>query len=258
MSAKILWLISMISLCPLLLPDAKAQSNELRLAVASNFAATLKELREDFKLKTRRSFSISQASTGKLYAQIVHGAPYDIFMAADSKRPELLAEQGLAFEPVVYGRGQLTLVIKKTPSVNCADPVLSVLNKKNFNKLAVASAKTAPYGVAAEEFIRAADKWNELEPSLVRGESVLQAFHYLESANADAGLIASSLLTESDGQLSGRYCQWQIPLQSYRSLEQKMVILKNTNKLALARLFSEYLKSEGAKAIIKSNGYLVD
>ncbi|MDH5394023.1 MAG: molybdate ABC transporter substrate-binding protein [Gammaproteobacteria bacterium] len=210
----------------------------------------------DYEHRTGKTFSISQASTGKLYAQIIHGAPYDIFFSADSRRPALLVRQGLAYEPAVYAQGQLMLITRKGPGDLCNEDIDQVLLKKRFKKLAIANPKTAPYGIAAEQFINAHGKWNELSRQLVRGENVLQAFHFVTSGNADAGLIAKSLLI--DFQNSRRYCQWQVPRQLYQPVKQEMVVLKSTKKRQLVQSFYDYMKSADAKAIIKKSGYFVE
>jgi molybdate transport system substrate-binding protein len=233
-----------------------SESGKFSVAVASNFSITLKKLRLDFKKRTNIDFSISQASTGKLYAQIIYGAPYDMFFAADSVRPDLLTRSGLAHKAVVYAKGQLVLVKNKKSKESCFVSIKQALNSKTINRFAIANPKTAPYAAAAEEFIRASAKWRELMPKLVRGDNILQAFQFVTSGSAEAGLVAKSLLVNFSD--SGSYCQWQVPEKFYQPIKQKMVVLKGAENNRTAKLFFDYIQSAAAKKIIKEDGYLVE
>lgn len=233
-----------------------AVANKFSVAVASNFSITLKKLRLDFTQKTGVNFSISQASTGKLYAQITYGAPYDMFFSADTIRPDLLTQSGFTYKSLVYAKGRLVLIKNKNAIESCSVPIKQLLNHKVINKFAIANPKTAPYGVAAEEFIRANVNWDELSPKLVRGDNILQAFQFVTSGSADAGLVAKSLLVNFHD--SDSYCQWQVPTKFYKPIKQKMVVLKGAENNPAVTLFFDYIQSAVAKKIIKEDGYLVE
>lgn len=231
-------------------------SNDFRVAVASNFSIALKNLRLDFKQRTGNDFSISQASTGKLYAQIIYGAPYDLFFAADVKRPDLLLKKSLAFESLNYAEGQLVFIVKNNSKFICADTLKQALINSRRKKVAIANPKIAPYGLAAQQFLKASNEWNTLTPNLVRGENILQAFQFVASGGVNAGFVAKSLLVGSD--YSKSYCQWEVPRESYQPIKQKMVMLIRAKNNTAAMLFYTYLKSDAAKKIIKESGYYIE
>lgn len=233
-----------------------SEDAEFSVAVASNFSITLKKLRLDFKKRTRISFSISQASTGKLYAQIIYGAPYDMFFSADSIRADLLTKKGLANKAVVYAKGQLVLIKNKKTIDSCSVSINHVLNSKTIHRLAIANPKTAPYGAAAEEFLRANALWDGLMPKLVRGDNILQAFQFVTLGSADVGLVAKSLLVNFKA--SNAYCQWPVAEKYYQPIKQKMVVLKGAADNRAVKLFFDYVQSKAAKKIITDNGYLVE
>lgn len=231
-------------------------SDEFRVAVASNFSIALKSLRLDFKKRTGNDFSISQASTGKLYAQIIYGAPYDFFFAADVNRPDLLLKKRLAFKSLVYAEGQLVFIVKKNSEFMCEDTLKQALRNSRNEKMAIANPKIAPYGLASQQFLKASNEWNRLSPNLVRGENILQTFQFVTSGGANAGFIAKSLLVSNDDLNS--YCQWDVPKELYQPIKQKMVVLSRAKKNTAAMLFFHYLKSDSAKKIIKESGYYVE
>ena len=228
-----------------------AESPVVRIAVASNFALTLKELVRDYENRNEYKVSISQASTGKLFAQIIHGAPYDIFFAADEKRPDLLIKKNLVKTGVVYAQGQLVMLARGESGL-CQ----SALNKTTLNKLAIANPKIAPYGLAAKQVLMSLNKWKTLQSKLVMGENVLQTYQFLLSGSADAGFIAKSLL-ENSGKLD-TYCKWHVPLDLYQTLNQKAVVLKRSKGNLAVESFFNYIQSDKAKIIIRSNGYRVE
>lgn len=256
MNSKTISLCCAIFFCLLSSQSAASGSNGFKVAVASNFLMTLKKLRLDFVKKTGISFSISAASTGKLYAQIRYGAPYDIFFSADEKRADLLFKQGIATTPIVYAEGKIALLANKNIINNCNSSIGKVLTNTKIKRFSIANPKTAPYGVAAEQLIRSYSKWSELTPKLVRGENILQSLQYIMTGSAEAGIVAKSLLI--DLKESALYCDWDIPRKRYKPIKQKMVLLNNAKGNKAVDLFYDYMKSNAAKGIIKSNGYYVE
>lgn len=236
----------------LVLCQSVASAENVRVAVASNFSATMKKLAEKFESETGNKVIISSASTGKLFAQIIHGAPYDIFFSADSKRAELLVKKSLAESAKIYAYGQLVYVIKKTQVKQCAPE----LHLKAIKKVALANPKTAPYGLAAQQVLVSLDEWDAAKSKVVMGENILQAYQFIATGNVDAGFIAKSIFITSQ-ELSD-FCQWLIPENLYLPIKQKMVLLKRSNNNSEARKFIRYINSATAKKIIEESGYRVN
>ena len=223
----------------------------LNVAVASNFAHTLKLLSTDFTKQTGHQLRISSASTGKLYAQIHHGAPFDVFLSADEKRPELLVSENKA-EPAtayVYAQGQIVLLSNIVSGNSCQD----VLSSSDLKRLSIANPKTAPYGVAAKQVMERLDLWQRLQPRLVKGENIAQTLQFVSTRNAQAGFIAKSMLQM--GKQVEHACIWDVPADMYSPINQKMVVLNKAKDKASARAFASYMRSDAAKEIIKSTGY---
>lgn len=256
MNLKTTSLCCAILFCLLSNQSAASSSNAFKVAVASNFLMTLKKLRLDFVKKTGINFSISAASTGKLYAQIRYGAPYDMFFSADEERADLLFQQGIASTPIVYAEGKLALLANKSIINNCSASIGKVLTNTKIKRFSIANPKTAPYGVAAEQLIRSYGKWSALTPKLVRGENILQSLQYIMTGSAEAGIVAKSLLI--DLKESELYCDWDVPRKRYKPIKQKMVLLNKSKRNKSVDFFYNYMKSNPAKEIIKSNGYYVE
>lgn len=227
------------------------QAETLNIAVASNFVYTLKLLSEDFNKQTGHALRISSASTGKLYAQIQHGAPFDVFLAADEKRPDLLISENKADESSahVYALGRLVLV----SNIAVEDGCQSVLTSPQLKRLSLANPKTAPYGVAAKQVLENLSLWSSLESRLVKGENIAQALQFFVTKNAQAGFVAQSMLMMD--KKVGHSCVWDIPGEMYLPIKQKMVVLNKAKDRPALQAFIQYMKTEAAKEIIRSSGY---
>ena len=226
-------------------------ADTLNVAVASNFVHTLKILSSEFGRLSGHQLRISNASTGKLYMQIQHGAPFDVFLAADEKRPDLLvaeekADQSSAY---VYALGKLVFVSNITSDGACRDVLLSPYLKR----LSIANPKTAPYGVAARQVLEGLGAWSQLEPRLVMGGNIAQALQFVSTKNAQAGFVASSMLIL--GNEIDNACTWEIPADMYSPIKQKMVILNKAKNKAAAQAFVQFMQTTQAKEIIKAAGY---
>lgn len=225
------------------------QAAELRIAVASNFLITIEKLAEAFAYETGHRIKVSSGSTGKLYTQIRAGAPYDLFLAADGERPSLLEAEGriLSDSRKTYALGQLAFWSRKEGLEISVD----ALKSNPPRRLALANAKTAPYGRAAEQ---ALDRLglNELGSQRVRGENIGQTFQLVYSGAAELGLVAHSLVL---AQQSGSALL--IPEENYEPIEQQMVIVKRTKQPELARQFQQWMLTKG-RQIILDDGYLLE
>ena len=230
-------------------------AEELRVAVASNFYSTIKVIAEQFELKTADSSDqqhkviLIPGSSGKHYAQIINGAPFDIFFSADTERARLLeqserAESGTRF---TYALGKLILWSSMD---NYVDLKGDVLKSKDFRYLAIANPKLAPYGKAAEEVLKSLNIWTDLGGRIVRGENIAQTFQFVSSGNAKLGFVAHSQIKSSDLSISGSF--WEVPQSIYRPIEQQAVLLRDS---ALAREFLSFVKSTESLSIIYESGY---
>lgn len=228
-----------------------AQAETLNVAVASNFTHTLKLLSDDFNKQTGHQLRIISGSTGKLYAQIQHGAPFDVFLAADEKRPELLVNENKADQAsaYVYAIGQIILLSNIAPTDTCQ----SVLTSPALKRLSIANPKTAPYGAASKQLLEKLSLWSQLQPRLVMGENIAQALQFVSTKNAQAGFVAKSML--SMGKKIDHACLWDVPSEMYSPIKQKMVVLNRAKDKVAAQAFIQYMQSAQAREIIKASGY---
>lgn len=227
------------------------QAADVRIAVAANFTDTTRELIDAFVEKTGLEASASFGSTGKLYAQIEHGAPFDVFLAADSHRPALLESkgQGVAGTRFTYARGKLVLW---SPDVGAFSDGEAWLKSGDFARLAMANPKTAPYGLAAQEVLTHLSLWNPLQPRLVRGDSIAQTFQFVATANTPAGFVA---LSQVRAWPEGGGALWQIPQHLYSPINQQAILLTFGENNDAAHQWLDFLKSDTATQIIRHYGY---
>jgi molybdate transport system substrate-binding protein len=232
-----------------LLLSSPSFADEVRVAVAANFTAAMKEIAREFEKESGHKMVVSYGSTGKLYAQILYNAPFDLFLAADRKRPQLLIEKGLAERPFTYATGKLVLWSSdETREVN-ADS----LKKGEFERLALTNPKTAPYGAAAVTVMRRLGLYETLLPKLVQGDSVIQTYQFITTENAQMGFIALTQVVLDD---SGS--RWVIPQELYEPIRQDAVLLQKGKQNSAAIAFLDYLNSASAREIIQRYGYGVE
>lgn len=233
-----------------------AHAETLHASVAVNFAKVLEELGKGFKAETGHELKLSTGPTGKLYAQIVNGGPYDMFFAADVEKPQALVKDGLAVKDsfMVYAQGVLALW---SPSLPVKDNYKTVLEEASFNHLAIANPKVAPYGAEAIRVMEALGVYEKLKPKIVYGESLAHAFQYVQTGNAMLGFLALSQLVdpESPAYQKGEY--WLPPQSMYQPLDQAAVILKRAENNPAAQAFWSYLRSDAARAVIERYGYKI-
>lgn len=227
-----------------------ASAATVKVAAASNFVAPLNALAADFAKRSGHQLQISSGATGKLFAQISHGAPFEVFLAADDEAPGKLAAAGLASKNTLftYATGRLVLW---SSAGNTPDE--DTLKSKSLNKLALANPKVAPYGRAAVAYLQAQGLYDGLKSKLVYGENIAQAQQFVASGNAQYGLIAASLVM-LDGQFKlGQ--GWLVPAQYHQPIRQDAVLLNPGQGNAAATAFLQYLKSAPAQQIIRRYGY---
>jgi molybdate transport system substrate-binding protein len=224
-------------------------ADEIRVAVASNFSSTLQALAHKFEAATTHKIRLISGSTGKHYAQIKHGAPFDVFFAADRKRPQRLEREGigLAGSRFTYALGNLVLW---SPKSNFIDAKANVLRQGKFQHLAIANPKLAPYGRAAKEVLKNLGLWKTLSLKLVRGENIGQAFQFVSSHNAELGFLAFSQVKKLQSRIEGSI--WKIPPRLYNPIQQQAILLKDS---PATQAFLRFLKTKEALGIIKAHGY---
>lgn len=229
-----------------------ALADDIQVAVAANFTAPMKEIAAAFEKETGHVVKAAYGSTGKFYAQIKNGAPFEAFIAADDTTPTKLVDEGAAVAGTqfTYAVGSLVLWSSKPAFV---DSDGAVLKSGDFNKVAIANPKTAPYGAAAIEVLTGLGLLEQVQPKLVTGENIAQTYQFVSTGNADLGFVALSQVMEK-GKITGGSA-WMIPGTLHKPIRQDAVLLSpGKDKPAVGALMA-YLKGDEARAIIKSFGY---
>lgn len=236
----------------LLAAAASANADEVQIAVAANFTAPMKEIAAQFEQATGHKVRASFGATGKFYAQIKNGAPFDILLAADDETPARLEKEGatLPHSRFTYAIGKLVLWSAQ-PGV--VDDRGEVLKQATFAHLSIANPKLAPYGAAAVETLQKLSLYQALESKLVVGESIAQAQQFVASGSAQLGFVAMSQVYEGGKLKSGS--AWVVPAGLYAPIRQDAVALaKGKGNPAVAALL-KYMQGDKVKAIIRSYGY---
>ncbi|WP_243543869.1 molybdate ABC transporter substrate-binding protein [Pseudodesulfovibrio tunisiensis] len=240
-------LASLILAVMLLLPQA-ASAADLLVAQAANFMPAMKEIIPAFEKQTGLTVQATYASTGKLYGQIVNGAPFDLFLAADQRRPAKLFKDGLAAEPFVYAKGQVVLWTMKKEL--CAKPWTEILKDDSVRKVAIANTETAPYGTSAMKALQTEGLWDSLQSRLVYGQSIAQVFQFASTGAADAGLCAFSSVFTDQGR-KGAY----VVVDKAPEVIQAACVLKNAPHAEAVAKFVDFLNTDEVKAIKSKYGY---
>lgn len=225
---------------------------EAQVAVAANFAEPIKAIAAVLEKTTGHKLQITVGATGRLYAQIRNGAPFDVLLSADTKAPAQLEADGLA-QPgsrFTYASGKLVLWSADATRVDAQG---AVLKTGGFRKLAMANPKTAPYGAASMEVIDKLGLTAALSPKLVQGESIGQTYNFAFTGNADIAFVALSQVLEGGRLKSGS--MWVVPQNLYGPIQQDAVLLKRGANNEAAVALMKLLKSPNIKTLIRSYGY---
>lgn len=226
-----------------------AAAADATVAVAANFTAPAKEIAAQFQAKTGYSIDFSFGSSGQLYTQISQGAPFDLFLSADDERTALAVKSGLAVPGTdfTYAIGRLALW---SADPKLVDKAGAILKRGGFTHIAIANPKTAPYGAAAMETLRALGLADVLSDKIVTGESISQTLQFVVSRNAELGFVAySQVQGRQDGSI------WLVPEKLYKPIVQNAVLLKRGSDNKAAKAFYAFLKGKEAAAIIHRYGY---
>ena len=241
----------------ILLGLATLNAGEITIAVSANVSYAIEALKKEFNvLHPETKVQVILGSSGKLTAQIKHGAPYGLFMSANMKYPEALYSEEMAVtQPVVYAQGALAFLSQKERNF---DANMTVLRSKDINKIAIANPQTAPYGVAAAEALKNAGVYEELKEKFVYGESISQTVAYATTA-ADIGIIAKSSLYSPQMSHFKESIHWSdINETLYTPIDQGMVILKKAEGNTEVKAFYDFMLSPKAKEVLKHFGYKVE
>lgn len=236
--------------------DGAVRSERALVAVAANFAEVLERLQADYEREGPHTLSVTTGSTGKLYAQISHGAPFDVLLAADQARPERLVAEGLAVagSRFTYAQGRLTLWSADADRIG-ADGA-AVLRAGEFRKLAIANPELAPYGLAARQTLAALGVYEAMRDRLVMGENVAQAHALVATGNAELGLVALSSVTSTRNTVAGS--RWDVPENLHEPIRQDAVLLLPGEDNSAARDLLAYLRRPAVRALIREYGYRTD
>ncbi len=241
-------------LIPLLFAACTARAGDVQVAVAANFTAPAKLLAAEFEKDSGHRAQLAFGGTGKFYAQIRNGAPFEVLLAADDETPAKLAQEGVAVagSRYTYATGRLALWSAQPGYV---DDKGEVLKKGGFRHLAIANPKLAPYGAAAVEALTALGRLDAVQAKFVQGENIAQTHQFVASGNAELGFVALSQVMK-DGRISAGSA-WIVPTDLHRPIRQGAVLLNKGRGRPAAEAWLGFLKGDKAKTIIMSFGYEV-
>jgi molybdate transport system substrate-binding protein len=247
----------MIKLLALLLLIAGpfATSQEIVVAAAADMSAVLPQLVANYTKKTGQPVKLSFGSSGNLTNQIRNGAPFDLFFSADEEYPQQLIAEGLASKDTLYryAVGRLVLWVPNDSPLDLTKLGIKALLEPSARRISIANPSTAPYGRAAQAALRHFQIYDQVSSRLVFGENVSQAAQFVESGNAQAGLIALSHALAPAMKDKGRY--WAVPLDAYPALNQAAVVLSRSKQPNAARAFLEYLRTPEATSLLANYGF---
>lgn len=240
-------------LCLLLFATA-VHAEKITVAAAADLKFAMDEIVASFKkAHPADEVDVIYGSSGKFHTQIRQGAPYDLYFSADIAFPRELAKAGLAASDVeAYALGRIVLW---SATMDASKMTLASLTDPRITRIAIANPKHAPYGKRAEEALRAAGLWETIQPKLVYGENVAQTAQFVQTGNAQVGIIALALaITPELAKLGGH---WLIPDTLHQPLEQGFIITRRAEGSALARRFADYMRSQPARTVMLRYGFVL-
>lgn len=247
------------TIAALLLPNLRAaeepKAPALKVAAASDLQFALEDLVKEYNEKhPDAAVSVSFGSSGKFFAQIQNGAPFDLFLSADIEYPKKLEEAGLTVDKLFpYAVGRVVLWAPKTAPMDVQKLGIKALLDPAVKKIAVANPQHAPYGRAAVAALKSLGVYDKVESKLVYGENISQTAQFVQSGAADVGLVALALAVSPKMSDFGSY--WELPLDSYPRMDQGGAILKSTKQLEAARSFRDFLLSPHGTEVLKKFGF---
>lgn len=242
------------ALLMLLMTTVTAHAEKITVAAAADLKFAMDEIVTEFnKTNSTNKVEVIYGSSGKFHTQIQQGAPYDLYFSADIAFPRELAKHGMASSEVTpYAVGRVVLW---SASMDASKLQLTSLAEPNINRIAIANPKHAPYGKRAEEALRSSGLWDKVEPKLVYGENIAHTAQFVQTGNAQVGIVALSLALNPDLSSKGGY--WLIPDNLHQPLEQGFVITKKAAENKLAKQFADYMSASAARAIMTRYGFVL-
>lgn len=238
----------------LLLLSLSAQAEKITVAAAADLKFAMDEIVTTFKkANAGDEIDVIYGSSGKFHTQIQQGAPYDLYFSADIGFPRELAKNGFAaseVKPYAFGR-----IVLWSASQDATQMTLASLADPNITRIAIANPKHAPYGKRAEEALRASGMWDKVEPKLVYGENISHTAQFVQTKNAQVGIIALALAINPELASKGGY--WLIPDNLHEPLEQGFIITKEGANNALAKRFADYMGGKPARAVMTKYGFVL-
>lgn len=228
-----------------------AFAEQVLVAVAANFIPPFHEIATAFEKTTGHRVQVAAGSSGNFYSQIKNGAPFDVFFSADMERPKLLEDEGLGVKDsrFTYAIGRLVLWSPNPDLIKGEE----TLRAKQYNRLAMANPKVAPYGVAAMQAMQKLELWDSVQPHIVLGESLGQTMGFIESGNAQLGFVALSQVL--DPKFKGQGSRWDVPTHLHEPIKQDVVLLTKGKDNQAATGLLKFINGPQAKAIIERYGY---
>lgn len=244
LTRRSLWALTLAAMAALAGP---ARADEIKVAVAANFTEPAKQIAALFKANTGHEAVLSFGSSGQFYTQITQDAPFVILLSADDERPKKLVADGLAQADsrFTYAVGKLVLWSKTEGYVKGEE----TLKADAFSKISIANPTAAPYGAAAIETLKALKLYDTLQAKIVQGNSIAQAFQFVDTGNAELGFVALSQVIKAGGS------RWLVPQALYTPILQDAVLLKKGADSAAAKAFLDFLKGPEARSVIEAYGY---
>ena len=232
-----------------------AAAQEITVAAAADMSAALPQVVAAYTKRTGQAVRLSFGSSGNLTNQIRNGAPFDVFFSADEEYPQELITEGLAVKDTLYryAVGRLVLWVPRNSPLDLSNLGIQALLDPSVKKISIANPAHAPYGRAAEAALRYFGIYEQVSGRLVLGENVSQAAQFVESGNAQAGLIALSHALAPALKDKGRY--WEVPLDAYPTLNQAAVVLSRSKQQDAARKFLDFLRSAEATSLLTNYGF---
>jgi len=249
-------LVGLVLIRIVFIQQAHAQS--VSVAVASNFTHPMKALVKEFEKQSGIQVRVSYGSSGKFYAQIKHGAPFQVFLSADQAKPAALEKEGwgISGSRFTYATGRLALWSSKDSFI---DENLSPLKAGQFNKLALANPKLAPYGIAAVQVLESLNLTQSSQHKWVKGENIAQTYQFVSTGNSDLGFVALSQIINRDKGKNNKDIKhgsaWVIPNNLHQPIHQDAILLKSGKDNQAAQQLMRFIKNKEAKTIISSYGY---
>jgi molybdate transport system substrate-binding protein len=246
--------------CAILLSTAIARAADVVVAAAADLNFAMKEIVQEFEKKTGHKVRLTLGSSGNFYAQILNGAPFDLYFSADIFYPKKLEAAGLVETNSLftYAIGQIALWVPRGSPIDLEKLGMKALDHSSVVKIALANPKHAPYGKSALAAIESSGLASRIRGKLVYGENVSQAAQFVQSGTAEIGVVALALALSEPMQETGRY--WRVPPETYPRMEQAAVIIKQTGKeraTDAVHAFYDWVRGTSSRRVLERYGFLI-